>query len=270
MSRVDPPRSTRRVGLIGCGAIGRVVADELVAGRVPGAELVGVSARRPIESAPAPQLSVDRLIERCDIVVEAAGHEVVRQHAADILSAGCDLVLVSLGALSVDEVADRIRRSGPGRAIVCTGAIGGVDLIRAATLVGGMRRLQLTTTKRPGVLISPWMDGTLTARLEQGEERVVVFEGSAREAAPRFPRSINVAATLALAVGDWDMVEVRVVADPEATLTHHHIEVEADSGRYRFEIVNRPSETNPATSAVVPYAVLRALADRAGSGFVFA
>ena len=40
----------------------------------------------------------------------------------------------------------------------------------------------------------------------------------------------------------------------------HLIEVEGDAGHYEMHIANTPS-TNPRTSAITPYNVLRALSD---------
>jgi aspartate dehydrogenase len=84
-----------------------------------------------------------------------------------------------------------------------------------------------------------------------------------------FPRSTNVAAAVALAVGAWDVVEAVLLADPAATLTRHEIAATGPAGEYRFEIRNRPSPRTPTTSEIVPYAVLRTLRELARPGFVF-
>jgi aspartate dehydrogenase len=254
------PRA-RRVGLIGYGAIGSVVASRLVARDVRSAELVGIYSRRRLVDPPAPQVGVDELIAMSEVVVEAAGHQAVRDYAVPILEAGVDLVLVSVGALGDTDLEAAIRAAGPGRLIICTGAIGGIDLLRSAHRMAALDRVQLTTTKRPGVLVQPWMDEALVAQLEAGASTTTVFDGSAREAAARFPKSINVAATLALTLNNWDLVRVRIVADPQASHTRHVIEVDGAAGTYRLELDNVPSEGNPATSAVVPYAALQAVAD---------
>jgi aspartate dehydrogenase len=108
------------------------------------------------------------------------------------------------------------------------------------------------------------MDGTTHDRLLAATAPVEVFSGGAREASKWFPRSLNVAATVAFAVGDFDLVRVRLHADPGAELTSHVIEAEGPSGQYRFEIRNQPSPDNPRTSGVVPFALLRSLAALVG------
>ncbi len=90
---------------------------------------------------------------------------------------------------------------------------------------------------------------------------IEIFAGSAARATQLFPpKSLNVAAAVALAVDDWDAVAVSVRADPAAELTTHLIEASGNSGNYRFEICNKVSPPqNPRTSGVVPFAVLRSL-----------
>ena len=62
-----------------------------------------------------------------DVVVEAAGHAVVREHGVAVLAGGRDLVIVSARAL-VDAALEReLRmpaRDGGGRLVVASGSIG--------------------------------------------------------------------------------------------------------------------------------------------------
>lgn len=257
------------MGVIGHGAIGSVVAEALSGGRVAGAELAGVCVSRPEVLASGATVDLPELIERSDLVVECAGHQAVEAMAVPTLEGGCDLLLVSVGALADERLLEQLAAAGPGRLKLSTGALGGVDLIRAASLMGPLRQVRLTSTKRPAALVQPWMDDALVSDLTDGRRRLVLFDGPAREAAARFPRSANVAAALALASGSWDGVEAVVVADPAAEQTSHEIECCGDAGDYRFSIRNRPSPDNPATSAVVAYAVLRAIADDAAATWRF-
>lgn len=257
------------VGVVGHGAIGSVVATALDAGEVPGAVLAGVSVSSRSDFLTGPTLSHAELIERSDLVVECAGHDAVRAIGVATLEAGSDLLLVSTGALTDGDLLERLASSGPGRLKLSTGAIGGIDLIRAARLQGHLHGVRLTSTKRPSTLPQVWMDDEMRTQLERGDQRTVVFEGNARQAADLFPRSANVAAALAIACGTWDGVEATIIADPDAASTSHEIECCGEAGQYRFTIRNRPSPDNPATSAVVAYAVLRAIADDAGATWRF-
>lgn len=252
--RTDAPQH-RRVGLLGYGAIGSVIGHELLR-QDRGCELVGVVADRAPE--PLRCRSVDELIDRSDIIVEAAGQTAVRQHARTIIAAGVDLLVLSVGALA-DEVLQADLRCGPGRLLISSGALGGIDLLRAASLSGGLDRVTLTTRKPVDALLEPWMSDEIQARAERNEE-VVVFLGSAREVVSRFPESTNVAATVALATVGFDALQVELIGHPTATQVRHVVEAEGDIGHYSFSILNHPSD-NPRTSAVTPYAALRTLWD---------
>jgi aspartate dehydrogenase len=252
-------RGTTRVGVIGSGAIGAAVIRELARDAVAGAELVAVVDTREVPGCPVPQVRLAEALHRCDVLVECAGQEVVTAHAAEILDSGVDLLVTSVGALADPDVAARVLAAGPGRLLITAGAVGGVDLLASAAAHAPLRSVRVTTAKLPRALLQPWMDEAARRRIAEATEPVEVFRGGARDAARWFPRSLNVAATVAFAVGNVDAVEVVLVADPAAELTAHVIEADGDAGRYRFEIRNQPSPDNPSTSGVVPFAVLRSL-----------
>ena len=254
-----PIRGTRRVGLVGWGAIGQVVGAALAEGRVPGADLVCIVDNRALTGLPAPQLAFEQALQECDLIVEAAGQSVVREWGERVLTAGVDLMVCSSGALTDAALADRLRLAGPGRVYFTGGAVGGLDLLQAVRGLGQLTSVRLTTTKLPSTLRQPWMDPELTARLDRAQAPVEVMRGTACDVPVKFPRSTNVAASVALAVGDPRAVEVVVVADPAAVFTRHVIEAEGEHGSYRFEVNHRPDPGNPATSQVVPHAVLRSL-----------
>ncbi|MEV8568706.1 aspartate dehydrogenase domain-containing protein [Streptomyces sp. NPDC051322] len=255
---------TRKVGLVGWGAIGRVVGGALAEGAVDGAELVCIVDNRSIGEAPAPQLTFEEALERCDLIVEAAGQGVVREWAERILTSGTDLLIASTGALTDEDLAKRLLGAGPGRVYFTSGAVGGLDLLQAVRGLGTLTDVRLTTTKLPATLEQPWMDEALLARLRSATGPVEVMSGTARDVPVKFPKSTNVAASVALAIGDLDAVRVRVVADPDAHRTRHLIEAAGPHGSYRFEVAHRPDPSNPATSQVVPHAVLRSLGAIAG------
>ncbi len=248
-----------RVAIVGCGAIGSVVAARLRDGTVPGAQLVGV-----VDPQGAPgftELSLDDAIDQADLVIECAGQAVLAAVGPRVVAAGRDLLVVSIGALTDDELLKNLYGTGTGRVYLATGAIGGIDLLRSATRMAPLTRVEIVTTKKPGGLVQTWMDEAESERVRTTTKPLEILRAPARVIAHRFPKSANVAAAVALAVGDWDVVEAAVVADPAADLTSHVITAEGPAGHYRFEIRNRPSPHTPTTSEVVPYAVAKAVAD---------
>jgi aspartate dehydrogenase len=108
------------------------------------------------------------------------------------------------------------------------------------------------------------MDEEERARLRTLTAPAELMRGSPATIAKAFPKSANVAASVATAAGNWDIVEAVVRADPACTDTTHRIEVESDAGTHSFQIRNAPSPDNPATSALVPHAVLRGIRDISG------
>lgn len=102
MSEAPTPRLA--VGLVGYGAIGRVVTDALAG--VPGLALVGAivhdpHARRTGGGALPFFSRIDQLLEcRPRLVLECAGHAALRQHGISVLEAGIELLAASAGALA--------------------------------------------------------------------------------------------------------------------------------------------------------------------------
>jgi aspartate dehydrogenase len=248
----------RRVGLIGHGAVGSVIAEGLERG-VEQLSLAGVYAHSTVPDRYRIE-SFDELVERSDLVVEAASQEAVRAYGPTAVAAAKDLLIVSVGALSDPSLLTTLR-AGMGRLLVTNGAIGGIDQLRAASLLSELDRVSLTTRKAPHALVRPWMSPDLLDRMDNGDEPTVVFDGPARDAVERFPASINVAATLALSTIGFDRVRVRLIADPSAVSVEHVIEATGPAGTYQFRFSNAASMTNPRTSAITPYAVLRGLSD---------
>ncbi|NKY34978.1 DUF108 domain-containing protein [Nocardia speluncae] len=257
-------RGPVRVCVLGYGSIGAVVAERLRRGDVPGAELAGIVNRSPVADLPAPALGLAEALDIADVVVECASQEAVWEVAQQVVDAGRDLLVSSVGALSDPAFAQRIAGHGPGRVVCTHGAVGGLDLLAAARDAAPFDRVLVRSTKSPESLVQPWMDTAQRQRIGGTATRLQVFAGSSAEAARLFPKSLNVAAAVSFAVSDWESVSVELYADPHAELTCHEIEASGPIGRYSIKIENLPSADNPRTSAVVPYSILRTLAHLTG------
>ncbi len=250
-----------RVGLIGCGAIGSVVAKEISAGSVGGVELSGV-----LDPAVKHRLSLDSLdllLDRSDVVVEAAGHGALRAYGVQVRESGTDLLVVSIGALADHALEAALRQAKGGRLYLCTGAIGGFDILRAAMRLGPLTQVRITSTKPSKALKRPWMNQSVLDALDAQDnaEVVVVFDGTAREVSEKFPESANVTATLSLATVGFDKVQVTLLGDPAASGVRHVVSAVGAAGSYELVFANVASPDNPRSSAVTAYSVLRALGD---------
>ena len=85
-----------------------------------------------------------------------------------------------------------------------------------------------------------------------------MYEGHAEEAAKKFPREMNVAATLALTVKPAK-VKVRVVSDPTVNRNTHEIHVKWRFGEMYLRFANDPHPDNPHTSALAAWAAIKLL-----------
>jgi len=257
-----------RVALIGYGAIGSRVGRALAAGKVPGARLVGVHTRSPERAEGVDALGWEGTLAGADLVVECAGTYAARDLGPGVVAAGRTLLLTSIGALAHPPTRRALLETGPGRTVLTSGAVGGLDLLSAAALGGGLEEASLETAKLPATLIQPWMDRGRAAEIRATGGPVRIFDGSVVEAIDRFPQSLNVAVALAHATNLWEETRVRLVADPAAACTRHLIRARGRAGSYQFSIENAPMDANPATSAVVADAVLKAIAALGGASGV--
>ncbi len=87
-----------------------------------------------------------------------------------------------------------------------------------------------------------------------------IFSGSAREAALRFPETLNAAAALGFAGLGLDRTEVRVVVDPTIDEINHEIVATGRFGRLSMSVANPESP-----SRLVAMSVVRALQSRSGA-----
>jgi aspartate dehydrogenase len=246
-----------RVGLIGFGTIGAQVCTYLLGGGAPGARLAGVLVRPGSGATPtgvARMATVEELLaSRPDVVVELASREALTQLGPAVVDAGVDLLAVSTGAFLDDELRDRIVRSAAQRGArvrLVTGAVGGIDALRAA-VVDGLESVEVEQTKPAASLLA----GDEIARLESP---TTVYEGLVRDAVSAFPKTTNILATVALAGLGADRTRVRIVADPGATSNRVRLVARGQFGSFELEMDNRPSE-NPRTSVITALSVIAAL-----------
>jgi len=254
-----------RVGILGVGSIGRTLATALDAKRID-AELVGITDQEPsraeavaAELASRPRVvSLHELLQRADLVVEAASQSALLDFVPKALAAGRDMLIMSVGGLLGHE--DWFRQAGEKgcRIYVPSGAIAGLDGIKSASM-GYVQSVVLTSRKPVAALRGTKYVADHDVPLESFHEETVIFEGTAEEAARAFPTTSNVAASLRLAVQCTVPVTVRVVAVPGGTQNVHEIRVQGEFGRLSVDVENEPSKTNPRTSQLAAFSALATL-----------
>jgi aspartate dehydrogenase len=253
------------VAIGGLGAIGLTLARALDAG-VDGLRLVAVSARDRAKAeanlagfrARPEFVGLADLAARADVVVEAAPAAVFEAIVGPAAAAGRIAVVSSVGALLPRmHLVEQAKASG-GRIIVPTGALLGLDAVRAAA-EGAVESVTLVTRKPPrGLVGAPYLEQNGIDVLAITEP-TRIFAGSAREGAKGFPANVNVAAALALAGIGPDRTTLEIWADPTVTRNTHTVKVEADTVRLTMTIENVPSEENPRTGKITPLSLLACL-----------
>jgi len=233
-----------KIGLLGCGAIGSEIATAVCDRKVGNASLVALfdqdaemasslARRLPITVPAFTNIGQFLAVSGLEMVVECASPGAVRAYAEAVLSSGRDLLMISSGALTDTALFHRLAALAEGRGrrlIIPSGALGGIDAIRAAR--GRLEEVTLTTTKPPEALKGA--PGFKEWESKEIIEAQVIFDGSALD--PRSPGNV------------------------------HEIYARGDFGVMRFTLENRPHERNPRTSYLAVLSVLETLREACTPG----
>lgn len=249
-----------RIGIAGYGAIGRAIGAALLAG-IPGMRLAAIGVRDPAATRPPAAgvdvVASDALAPLADVIVECAPAAALPAIAEPALRAGRTLVVLSCAALLRHPELEALARAHGGRILVPTGALLGLDAVAAAA-EGTIHSVRMTTRKPPnGLAGAPHLvrNGIDVSALT---EPLLVFSGTAREAAIGFPANVNVAAALSLAGIGPDRTTIDIWADPGVSRNIHRIELDSDAARLEMQIENVPSE-NPRTGRITAQSVVALL-----------
>jgi aspartate dehydrogenase len=255
----------QKVAIAGFGAIGLEAARAIDAG-IDGLCLAAVSARDRDKamanqvgfSRTVPVVALQEIVGMADIIVEAMPAAHFDELADATIEAGKILVPLSCGQLlRRTDLASRARASG-GRIIVPTGALLGLDAVRAAA-EGKIHEVTMVTTKPPkGLVGAPYLDeqniDVLAIR-----EPTRIFSGNALEGARGFPANVNVAAALAMAGIGPERTTLEIWADPDIGRNQHRIRLSSDSADLDMTIRNIPSEANPRTGKITAQSLIACL-----------
>lgn len=259
----------KRVGLLGCGAIGTQIALAIDSGKIPAslthvydfnAEksrlLVSKLQKKPTIVENPHMLSSNPV----DIVVEAASQDAVRNHALSIIQNRRDLLIMSVGALldeSVLEILLDACREFKKKIYLPSGAIAGLDALKSVR--GELESVTLTTTKNPKSLRGAKFFEISGMDADSIKEKTTLFDGTAKDAVGLFPANINVAALLSLAGLGSRNTKVMIVADPKTDKNTHQIEACGKFGKIKINVENVPDTANPKTSRLATLSAIECL-----------
>lgn len=240
-------KNIKKIGLIGCGAIGTLIAQSIEKKMVLCDKLILFDSIKEKaielkESINFPTIVVENLDQMLNlkptIIVEAASQKAVKQYIKQITSQEIKFIIMSSGALLGSDYKAK-------NLFVPSGAIGGLDAISSAALTK-INKVILSTKKNPKAFD---MNNT---------KPKIIFEGTAQEAAKRFPRSMNVASTLSFIVRPAK-VQVQLISDPTIKRNTHEIKIEWQYGEMQLRFSNDPHPENPRTSALAAWSAIQLL-----------
>jgi aspartate dehydrogenase len=195
----------KRVGLIGCGRIGRPVARALMAGKAGAHALAAVLARgaRDLDGFPVTGSADEFFSGGYDLIIEAAGPAAFRALVPTALER-CEVWAVSpipLADPMLECEARRIALATGHPLRIAPGALAAFDGI-ATAMAGGLERLEVFIDLGAG----------------DSSEPELLFEGTAREVGLRYPEGVNVVIAAALAGPGLDATHVRVMRPPRGSV----------------------------------------------------
>lgn len=142
----------KKLAIVGCGYLAEIVTDALINGLLPEYDLTGVYSRTASKAGriakkmqkhgkPCSACTTleDLLALKPDYLVEAASPAAMKELALPTLKNGTSIITLSIGAFAdtafYKEVMDTAKANGT-RIYIASGATGGFDVLRTATLMG--------------------------------------------------------------------------------------------------------------------------------------
>ncbi len=261
-------KSKIRVGILGCGAIGSRIARSIKSECDEQAWVTGLFDINPAKSERLAKFlpyskniirnSYQELLAVSDLIVEAVNapdtHVLVRQ----ALLSNKDILIMSVGKFIDGESILRLAQKRGVRLLIPSGAIAGIDAIKAAAL-GKITQITLTTRKPIYGFADNAYVQAKRINLSHIKKETILFDGKVREAVKCFPQNINVAATIALASGAKDRLRIRISTSPEFKVNSHEIEVIGEFGRLLTKTENVVCPDNPKTSYLAVLSAIQTL-----------
>lgn len=192
--------------------------------------------------------------------LEATEAGALRTIAEECFKAGKDLFVMSVGGLIIyPEILDKAQSLNR-KIFFPSGAISGLDGIRALKL-SEIKSVSLKSTKPiKSLLNSPGLNQFLKSqqrRVEDIKQPETIFEGNVKEAVPLFPQNVNISAALAIIGAGAENTQVTIIADPFLDKNVHEVKCVSGAGMIYTKTENLPHPENPKTSYL---AILSAIA----------
>jgi len=258
----------KKIGIIGCGAIGKSLAKFIDGKLTKDTTLYAIcdtnssnahTLLRLLKNSKPKITRIDDLIKSCDLIVESASAKISYEIAKKSLSKGKDVLVMSVGGI-IQKSKELFKLAQRNQAFIFlpSGAICGLDGIKALSIVG-IKKATLITRKPPYAIDDT---GYLTKRginLKKLKKETMIFKGKASDAVKYFPKNINVSALLSIASIGPVRTEVQIVTSPKYKRNIHEVIVESKAGKIRTISENVAFVENPKTSYMAALSAMSVL-----------
>jgi aspartate dehydrogenase len=252
----------KKLVIFGSGYLAEIVADAYLQGLLPEYELVGVYSRTASKAQALankisqsgrkcmPCSTLDALLLlKPDYLVEAASPAAMKQLALATLNNGTSIVSLSIGAFADTSFYEQVKQCAAAnnvRVHIASGATGGFDVLRTATLMGHATATFLNVKGVRALRRSSFYDPSMET------ESKTIFSGTAREAINTFPTGLNVAVAASLATVGPENLQVSMVSTPDFTGDRQRVEI-------KNEEVHAVVDVFSATPAIAAWSVVSTL-----------
>ena len=234
----------RQIGFLGCGKIGKALLEQ--AKKLEGSSVVFVQdLLYEEENLDIIREADEKTYEKCDLIIECATADVLKQHLELILKYA-DLLMFSVTAFADPDFEQKVHSlcARYHRIVyIPHGAILGLDGIFDGNKV--WNKVSIETVKNPASL----------GRAD--EKRTVVFEGATREGCKLYPRNVNVHAAVALAGIGFDRTRSCIISDPGVHTNSHIIRLEGEGVCMKIQVSSY--STGGVTGKYTPYSACGSL-----------
>jgi len=258
----------KKIGIIGCGAIGKALAkfiDRKLSDKAEIIALCDVDIDRAkdlvklLNNSKPKVTGIDSLVRMSDLVVEAASAKISGKIVNKSINNGKDALIMSIGGLVLEykELFKKARRKGV-NIYLPSGAICGLDGIKALSL-SKIKTVTLITRKPVKSLKGAEFFEKSKISLDKIKNEKTVFIGNAEQAIKNFSKNVNVAVLLSIAGLGAKKTRVMIVTSPKFKSNSHEIIIESEAGRIRTMCENVAFKENPKTSYLAALSAMTVL-----------
>lgn len=239
----------KNLAIIGCGKLAGVIAKAHRNGLLDGYKLTSLYSRSKDKAEKIAEMAGDScticgswqeiIDSKPDIIAETASPAAMKEFAIPALQKGISIVTLSIGAFADNDFLGKVKEAAAesgAKVYIASGATGGFDILRAATLMGNAKAEFFNEKGPAGLKNTEAFDESLLTRQK------TVFQGTATEAIAMFPTKVNVTVAASLASVGPENMNVRIQSSPYFTGDTQKVEIRNDQVRAVVDIYSATSE----------------------------